>query len=119
GLGQHLLARLRRHVGDVFAGQRDVLAAQPEPLDDHVLRDAAQGRDLGGGHLAAWQVTRRSGDPHGHASPRGSVRRIRETMPPGRNMIRTTKSTPSTNIGSLSGPLTVEPRSPSRWLRYV
>ena len=54
-----------REIAHVLVGRRDVLAAQPELLDDHLLRDAGRSRDLGSGDPPLRKV--RSGRLQSHA----------------------------------------------------
>ena len=47
----------------MLVGGRDVLAAEAELLDDHILRDAARRADLRGGHPALGEVVGCRDDP--------------------------------------------------------
>ena len=56
GFIEQRLAGAHRHVADVLVIGRDVLAAQRELLDEHLLRNAARNRHLRGRHPALRQI---------------------------------------------------------------
>ena len=66
GLVEQALAGLDRQVAHVLVGGGDVLAAQSELLDDHLLRDAGERRNLGSGQPPLRQV--RSGRLQSYAA---------------------------------------------------
>ena len=67
-LGEEPARRLDREVAHVLVLRGDVLPAQAELLDDHVLRDPARRADLGGGHPPLRQVVGRRRDPDAGSS---------------------------------------------------
>ena len=92
GLVEQALDRLDRQVADVLVGGGDVLAAQPELLHDHPLRDAGQRRDLRSGHPPLRQV--RSGRKQAYR-PHSLASRMQR-------MIRASSSVTRSGIGSPS-----------------